>query len=109
MSYRLVKLPAFIANPSTTYFVKFARKTHGILLCIYFVPFRNQKKGKQIRCGSLSCFFLTFYLLFIPTELAPVVQIRGNQDKLVGKVSEEISKLVLRGLFTGLLCRIRQI
>ena len=37
------------------------------------------------------------------------VQIRGNQDKLVGKVWEEISKVVLRGLFTGLLCRLHQI
>ena len=39
--------------------------------------------------------------LLISLPLLAGVQIRGNQDKLVGKVWEEISKVVQRGLFTG--------
>ena len=39
--------------------------------------------------------------LLISFPLLAGVQIRGNQDKLVGKVWEEISKVVQRGLFTG--------
>ena len=78
--------------------------------CVFILfHFGIRRKTNKFVAEVFHVFFPTFYLLFIPAELAPVVQIRGNQDKLVGKVSEEISKLVLRGLFTGLLCRIRQI